>query len=608
MLNHEWFASAGIIAKVVVGFGFLIFIHEFGHFIVAKWKGVKVIKFSLGFGPALLQYKLGETIYALSIVPLGGYCKLAGEMDSAGVQGKEGEEAQSGEPPEDPNRLLTSKSILARAQIFAAGAIMNLLAAFPLAVLALVIGGPVEITKVRAGSESAYIAGIANGDTIVSVNGTPVHFWDELTTAIEHAPVGTPFPVTVVRDDKTLVFQVTRGNKDDLLGVDPYLENVIGGVMPGVAWKAGLKSGDKILSVAKEGQPPVQIKEWGDFQSITESSPGEKLTIQIERKGKTLTKVIAPGMVPNDGTDGLKKYAIGVDLAPEPVVGAVQKGSPAEAGGLKPEDRIISVNGKPVESGKQAHQAIRTAGPRLAIQVTRNGETVDLTIERRSAQELIGVVFSRLVVGSVKKNSPAEKAGIKPGDAIVKVDGKPFEQEDLIFPDSNDHSLELKRDAELVTVTLKPERLYSSKIGAFAQPASEFRRTALLPAITEGVTFTAGMIGRTVKVLYHLVAGRISTNQLAGPVGIISISYQGAQSGWQHFIRILMLISISLGIFNLLPVPVLDGGHLFFLAIEKIKGKPVSERTFVVAQYVGLVLLIGLVLYVTGNDVMRFIL
>ena len=212
---ERWLIQIGYGLMVVAGFGFLVFVHEFGHFIVAKWKGVKVTKFSLGFGPALFKFRRGETEYALSIIPLGGFCKLAGEMVQDADKQSEAEE----EVP--PERLLTSKTVGQRAQIFAAGAILNLLVALPLGVLMALVGGDVPIAKVEAGAGGAYVAGIHSGDLVTSVNDKPVHFWFEMEEAIADAPIKTPFPVTVERTAadgtvQTKTYQVEREDESDL--------------------------------------------------------------------------------------------------------------------------------------------------------------------------------------------------------------------------------------------------------------------------------------------------------------------------------------------------------------------------------------------------------
>ena len=604
MFSPEWFDRIGWIVQVIIGFGFLIFVHEFGHFIFAKWGGVKVIKFSLGFGPAIVQRQIGETIYAISMIPLGGYCKMAGEMM------EEKSPNEKDEPPVDPSRLLSTKSAGVRAQIFVAGALMNIVAAFPLGIVMVLVGGPEPVARVSAGTGKAYQAGISNGDFITNIDGKPVHRWTEMERALTKAPVNKPFSITVRRGSEEKTFALKRDSEDDFLGLMYYRENVLRMVHPASpARREGLRMGDRIIAVSRDGKPAELIHEWDDFNQIIRESEGKELRITVERKGKEVTCTVKPVVDTNEKFDEARDYGIGVKLETEPVISVVQNQSSAEAAGLQPEDRVISVNGERVTLGADVVSAVKRAGTSIPVIVLRDGETREFIVSRPTKQTPIGIAFLEPFIGSVDEKSPAQRAGLQPGDAIMSVDGKDArENASLQFDDDNEHTIEISRGGEVLTVVVKPERVTFPKIGAEAMPTSEFYRPPIGAGIVEGVSRTAIMIAKTIDVLIELFSGNIHVQKLSGPVGIISISYQGAQGGWQQFLGILTLISISLGIFNLLPVPILDGGHLLFLLIEKVKGKPVSERTLLVSQYVGLVLLIGLVLYVTSNDVMNYIL
>jgi len=609
VISYEWLAWVGHIATVVVGFGFLIFIHEFGHFIFAKWKGVRVIKFSLGFGPALIRHTVGETEYAISIVPLGGYCKLAGEM----IEDKEPkEDEKKGEPPEDPSRLLSSKSVGARALIFAAGAMMNLAVAFPLGIIAVLIAGQ-PIPKVTVNVGPAYVAGIQTGDLVTTVNGKPVQTWDEMTDVVEASPVGAPFPVTVKRGNAERTYSITRKEKDNTLGLGLFKKTTVGWVSPiGAAQRAGLKAGDIIMIVTKPGQDPIPVNEWNDFESTLRSSPGEELTVKLQRGDKIIEKKVVPKLEKEIDERGRAIYGLGVTFKTEPVIAEVQGESPAAVAGLKAGDRVVSVSGRPIKDWGDITAALKASGVTIPMSVTRDGKKFDIVVTRESPQSLIGIAGSGAdsypVIDRVTEKSAAMAAGLQPGDTIMTIDDKDVKALPLRewFPNHGEQTVQVKRGDQVLNVKVTPAEEYASKIGV--APKVEFRKQSVFTAVVAGVYTTRDMIVRTVDILGGLFLGQVSTRELAGPVAIVTLSYREAQAGWEQFIGFMMMISISLGIFNLLPVPVLDGGHLLFLLIEKIKGKPVSERTFVVAQYVGMVFLIGLVLFVTHNDVVRFIL
>jgi len=617
---EQWSTYALHVAMVVVGFGFLIFVHEFGHFIIAKWKGVRVIKFSLGFGPAIFSFRMGETQYALSIIPFGGFCKLAGEI----IREKDGRPEEEANIP--PERLMASKTVGQRAQIFAAGAIMNLLVALPLGVLMVLIGGQTPIAKVdpQGGQGSAYSAGIHAGDMVTSVNGQPVHFWFELENAIEQAPINKPFPVTVDRrvtptgggrgeEVVSKTYTVVRANESDYLGLQRYAETIIGSVHPASpARKAGLKLGDEIVSVARPGEEAIPVNKWRDFEAVTRSSPGEEITITVRRKtsGKDEYETVEVPVTPEEETD----YEIGVEFGngAQPVVSSVQGDSPASRAGIEAGDHITAINGADIRNWGDITKAVRQAGVTVPITLLRAGQEINITVERKTEKDLIGIASGEaaLMIKEVQDNSPARAAGLMAGDIILKIGKSKIEGlsgRDL-FSSEAEQTIEIKRGDEVLTCTVAPRKSIYGKVGVAASPATEFRRASLTGAIPEGFRKAAWLFGRTLSVLYGLFRMEISPENLAGPVGIISLSYMTAQTGPQHFVHFLMVITISLGIFNLLPIPVLDGGHIVFLLIEKIKGKAVSERTFAVAQYAGLTFLLALVLYVTRNDVKHFIL
>jgi len=603
------FSEAWLIVMVIVGFGFLIFIHEFGHFIVAKWKGVLVRKFSLGFGPALIHFTLGETEYAISLIPLGGYCKLAGEMmqpeEATGASGKKKEDEDV--PPE---RLLGSKTVWQRMQIFAAGAILNLAAVFPLGILVALIGGQEAITQVTVGPGTAYEAGLHSGDIVKSVNGTPVKYRFEMEDAIEKIPAGRPFTMTVDRDGQELSFELTREDERDYLGLGNHVQPVIGGIHPTSAGrKAGLKIGDRIVSVKKLDEEPVKVESWSDFEAVARSSPGVQVTITVERENpaaegtfETEEIHLTPEEVP--------RFSIGVKFDLDPYVGMVQGDSPAKKAGIMPGDRIVSIDGKDVQRWSDVLDYISAGGVDLAMVVARNGEEVSLAVHRSTADTLIGIappMDRPVIIGEVEPDSPAAAAGLQPGDSITKIDGKKTsELEDEIVLSEETATIEILRDGQKHTLKVTPEQRSKGLIGVSPMVPSEFRRPSVLGSFPEGISRALEGYSRTFVALGWLFTGRAPTKDMAGPVGIISMSYMQAETGLQQFVFFLMMISISLGIFNLFPVPVLDGGHIAFLLIEKVKGKPVSERAFITAQYVGLALLLCLVLFVTTNDVRNF--
>jgi regulator of sigma E protease len=195
----------------IILLGVLIFVHEFGHFIVAKMAGVKVLKFSLGFGPALFKRQWGDTEYRLSVVPLGGYVKLLGEDP------EQGEEVA----PEEKHRAFTSKSLSSRIAIILAGPLFNYIFAFIMICVGYMAGWPVLISEVGKVIEDtpAMAAGLKAGDKIVAIDGEPVWRWDDMRSAIEQS-AGRQLTLSVERDNHTIEVKVTPtvGDQKDVFG------------------------------------------------------------------------------------------------------------------------------------------------------------------------------------------------------------------------------------------------------------------------------------------------------------------------------------------------------------------------------------------------------
>jgi len=205
-----------VIAMLVLGL--LVFLHEGGHFLVARWSGVRILRFSIGFGPRLFGWQRGETEYAVSLLPLGGYVKMAGE--------------QREEHSEDPRAFL-AQPVGVRARIVAAGPFVNVLVSMAALWIALVTGYPELLPTVgRVIDEMpAHAAGLQVGDRILAVNGTPVRTWDELTSQITRSPNqaltlridrdGTPRVVPITPTEKQITDPFGRAKRIGLIGITP---------------------------------------------------------------------------------------------------------------------------------------------------------------------------------------------------------------------------------------------------------------------------------------------------------------------------------------------------------------------------------------------------
>ncbi len=261
-----------IVAAVFV-LGLLVFVHELGHFLVAKRSKIRVEQFSLGFPPKMIGKKVGETEYCISWLPLGGYVKIAGQSDL-------GEAEIKGEPWE-----FTSKPVPTRIAVIAAGPVMNFLLAFLIfSVLALGWGIPAYDTT-RIGEvikdSTAEAMGIEPGDWIISIEGEKVENWAQVQKAIVLNRSKT-FHLQLRRDDEVKTLEVTLQPEEKILGISPFLEPVVGNVKRGSpAQRAGIRQGDVITAINGK-----QVTQWEDAVEEIYSHPGDTIAVEWRRNGE----------------------------------------------------------------------------------------------------------------------------------------------------------------------------------------------------------------------------------------------------------------------------------------------------------------------------------
>ncbi|MFO7768022.1 MAG: RIP metalloprotease RseP [bacterium] len=441
------------LAAFIITLGVLILVHELGHFLMAKAAGVRVLTFSIGFGPPIVSFTRGETEYAVCWLPLGGYVKMAGE---------EPEGLEPGEPePEWEEGDFMAASLPRRFGIITAGPVMNLfLAVLIYFGIALVVGNTIipttRVGTVQPGSV-AEKAGFQHGDAIVAVDGESVDHWGEAFGAIQEG-IGVEHAVTVERGGEQL---------------DLVLPSFITG----------------------DGQP---------------------------REGA-------------EGFYGLR-WPIGTRVASVVDTGA------AAAAGMRAGDEIVAVGGREVDSWYELTRSIQDAeGGPVEVAWMRGGE-------RMSARVRL-------------QRSPPDSTGGREWMLGIASDPTDFEM--------------------------------------------EYRHPGLVGAAVQGVEQTWGNITMTVEIVERLMTGRISAKTLGGPVMIAQVAGDQARGGLGSLVVFMAFLSVQLGILNLLPIPVLDGGHLVFLGAEAVRGRPLPMRVRLIATQIGMALLLMLMIYVTFNDIIR---
>lgn len=286
------------IVWAIIALGILIFAHELGHFLVAKFSGVGVVKFSLGFGRKIVGWKVGETEYLISALPLGGYVKMIGEDE-------DGEELSEA----DKARSFSQQPVAKRLAIVFAGPLFNILLAVVLCYIVLVTGEPTPVAKVvgvGAGTPAAS-AGFIAGDIITKLDGEPVNFIFQVDSYLEeHAGKRVEFGVK--RDDKDLALDAVVPAKAAVKEFGLYGSAVVAAVKEGSpADMAGIRMDDRIISV-----DAVAIGSWEQMAELIRISPGKKLLFVIERSGGMMDKYITPENMDNPDKPGETIGVIGV--------------------------------------------------------------------------------------------------------------------------------------------------------------------------------------------------------------------------------------------------------------------------------------------------------
>jgi len=318
-----------------------------------------------------------------------------------------------------------------------------------------------------------------------------------------------------------------------------------------------------------------------------------------------------------------------------PVTGSPEKASPAAKAGLVAGDRIRAVDGKPIERWDQVELALRTsAGKPLLLTIERAGRTLDVSVtpEFHKDKDIFGQEIDSWDVGlhpfrstqvlGLQTGMPAQQVGLRTGDHIVAVNGVRVADWDALadiirVKPGQPVRLSIERDGQTFDVEVTPRATRQQGpngeeeiglIGILAPaPDSQVRRLNPVSAVWAGATKTADLSVLVVTGFVKLIQAKISPKTIGGPILIAQMAGEVAKRGLVDLLSFTALLSINLAILNLLPIPILDGGHLFFSLIEWLRGKPVSLRKREIAQQVGMVLLVGLMVFAFYNDIFRWL-
>jgi regulator of sigma E protease len=544
----------------------LIFIHESGHFAFAKIFGVKVITFSIGFGPKVIRIRGKETEYCLALLPFGGFVKMLEESGPEPIL------------PEDRKRTFESMDLWKRTLIVLAGPAMNVL-----------------------------------------------------------------FPIALY----TSVFLEDRA----------FLPPMVGVVLPGRPADGKLVPGDRIVSI--DGK---EVDSFPDVQSIVARRAGKPLRVVVQRDAKTVETTLTPAdevaereleIVDHVGRVGI------VPSFPAPVIGVSRTDSPAYAAGLRTFDRVVAINGRKVDRLIDLQAALAAnRGDTVVLTFLRPvdapnamGGLCDLAVMTPQVATLTplakqtdspapigdandraadvstraGIEGSDLYASFVPEASSEWLAGLRAGDRITSLDGAPVRSWEslntqLARAPGQEHELSWTREGQPMAgkFPLRREQ-WDDELGQHYErfvfrtahwvPVSRGELVPnphpLLYAVGRGFQETGSVIQFIAVGFVRILQGRISLSNVSGPITLYDIAGQAGAKGPAYFVWAMALTSVNLGLINLLPIPVLDGGHLAFFLFEWMRRRPLSLRAREVASLVGMSILVALMLLAFKNDVER---
>jgi regulator of sigma E protease len=598
---QELLGSTGNFILAALGIGLVIFIHEAGHFLAAKAFKVRVEVFSLGFGPRLWGFTRHGTDYRIALVPVGGYVKMAGDTPG---------EEMSGAPDE-----LSSKSVGQRFVIFSAGVVMNMVLAivlFPIAFAGGVSFPKPEVGGVDAGGP-AWKAGLQTGDEVLKVSGRRVYGFQDIGVEVAIGdPSGVPLEIRRNGEVSEIVVVPKKDEEEGRFRIGvlpPVLTKIIPG---GPAARAGIKDGERIVAINGEELEP-------GTEPLFKLSLLTKAVVTVEGADHH-RRDVALEATP---VAGLEEYRIGISPVSNLIAGLRGQMAQASVIAWHEGDRIERVNDVPifaVEDWKHAvEQSVDGDGGTITIAVVGSGGgRGTLTVARKLAPDLLTDValendlqtnYVRVMPGSA-----AEAAGLTSGVLIRKVNGESvanFRELQAAVSKAKGAPLELevaRDDAATSSIRVTPRQVVQTRLadwGLQLEAAEVVRKYDIGGALMAGVDSSYYFLANAYLTLQKILSGQVSGKNLGGIISIGYASYTFAEYGVLKLLFFLAILSINLAFINVLPIPILDGGHLFFLIIEKIKGSPVSQRIMGYSQIVGLVLILALMLYVTYNDFAR---
>ena len=529
----------------------LVIVHEFGHFFFAKLFNVRADAFSVGFGPVLYARKFGETDFRISAIPLGGYVKLLGEDPTSELS------------PEDQKRALHHQAPWKRFFIFFGGPLFNFLWAIVVFMTMMAIGEPQMSTKIGRilHGSAAESAGLVAGDKIVAIDGESVIKLEDLMVKLSEKP-NREVTLKLEHDGQAAARELkiktgseegfsVYGEKKQVGTIDGFIPNArmtkVGVSNPdSAAAKAGFQIGDEISAInGQKVETFEQLEEgyqsWKIKSDMTVKNP---VTFDVKKASGGIAKIT---LQPNYSGDLGKDFGL---YSSELFVEQAMPDTPAIKAGIQKGDRLLLVNGVPMRSFFELRMGIQKSGEdqgKVTIAVERAGKPLSFEIVPQVSTERDPML----------KKMKQFTIGVMPVPSMFEAD------------------------------TIK-EQIWNPFKLLYLGTARMFDLTA-----------------KNLISIGKMVQGQVSVKSLGGPILIGKLAGESMGRGIIDFLKMMGILSIGLGVLNILPIPVLDGGHIVLLGIEAIRGKSLSLKQIEVAQQVGLVFILLIMVVVMKNDISR---
>ena len=526
---YDILLKIGAVAFMVIFFGLCIFIHELGHFLAAKWRGLHIVAFSIGFRKIWWK-KINGVEYRIGWIPVGGYVDLP-QIDSSAEELKD-----------EQGNLLPRAKPLDRMIVAFAGPLFNMLFGLMLGI-------------------------------VIWIHGLP-----------QDTPSLTEIKVESVQKDSP-------------------------------EWKAGLRKGDVIYALNGERFDTT----WNGFINKILFTIGE-VTLSVRRNGQELKVTYKPAV--NKAVSPEEEIAYPFFFPEIPLYLYPRRGSPAEKAGIRKGDRLMLLNGKAVHSiDELQYQLLFHNGKPLALELLRGKERIvirnlvpePVEVDGEKGRWLVG--FTNNPITAVEPGLPMQKAGARKGDKIVEAGGHPVKdigeiQQLVRKVQGKPIQMKLEREGKTLTVQVTPQFLRYTSLGVdFASvthpnPFLQLKRVLVLTWNSlRGIGYS---IGNSLRLTEQHTT--IRPKHMSGPIGIGKYLYLSVYRGSLIVgLNVVVIITFNLGIINLLPIPILDGGHILLALLEIIFRRSISRKILEPISICFVVLLIGFMVFVSFYDVKKLV-